>query len=399
MTYFDKFMLRLGVMLFCLPVIQAIGQSSNDALQRYAEEGQRALTEGRYDVAERDYKQVIQINPQIAEAHASLGLVYFQQRRFELAVPELRQALKIKPSLQKLNSLLAMSLSELGEYKEALPGLEKEFHQSTDLNTRRMCGLQLERAYTALQRNGQAVQTALEMDRFYPNDPEVLYHSEKIYGNAAYLAIQKLVKEAPDSAWSHLAAAEAFESQGEADRAIAEYRTVLSLDPPHRGVHYRIGRTLLARSRKSSSAKDTSEALSEFQQELEFDPSNGNAAYEAADIYRNTGKTEEARKLFESALTYYPNFEEAYLGLAAVLMEEQQPERALPELQKAIALNTTNEVAWYRLAQVQKMLGNSVEVKKALTEFQRLHQQTANKNVASPDEVTKQEIDGNVPQP
>ena len=79
--------------------------------------------------------------------HANLGLIYFQERKFEQAIPALRQALKLKPALTKTGALLAISLSELGRYGEALPGLEKGFHQSAEPAIKRMCGLQLLRAY------------------------------------------------------------------------------------------------------------------------------------------------------------------------------------------------------------------------------------------------------------
>ena len=376
--------------------------SDNDSLQQYYEEGERALAENRYGDAERAYERLRQLAPGTAEVHARLGLIYFQERKFEQAVASLRQALHLKPNLPKLDTLLAMSLSELGRYSEALPGLEKGFHQSTDPAVRRMCGLQLARAYTDLQRDSKAVEVALELNRLYPEDPEVLYQTGKVYGNLAYLTMHKLAQVAPESVWRHEAAAEAFESQGANESAIPEYREVLALDPHRPGIHYRLGRTLLARSVKTKSEKDAAEAAKEFEQELQQEPSNANAAYELAELHRNAGELDDAQKFFEMALKYYPNFEEAHLGLASVLMFAHKPELALPHLQKAIALNAKNEVSWYRLVQVEGALGNVREQQKALAEFQRLRshkasQQAAARELFSPDEVTKQELDPNAP--
>ena len=376
--------------------------SDNDSLQQYYEEGERALAENRYGDAERAYERLRQLAPGTAEVHARLGLIYFQERKFEQAVASLRQALHLKPNLPKLDTLLAMSLSELGRYSEALPGLEKGFHQSTDPAVRRMCGLQLARAYTDLQRDSKAVQVALELNRLYPEDAEVLYQTGKVYGNLAYLTMHKLAQVAPESVWRHEAAAEAFESQGANESAIPEYRLVLALDPHRPSIHYRLGRTLLARSVNTKSPEDTAESAKEFEQELQQEPGNANAAYELAEIHRNAGEVEEARKFFEMALKYYPNFEEAHLGLASVLMFEHKPELALPHLQKAIALNPENQVSWYRLLQVERALGNVQEQQKALQEFQRLRSQKASQQQAarelfSPREVTKQKLDPDAP--
>ena len=147
----------------------------------------------------------------------------------------MRQALKLKPNLPKTATLLAMSMSELGHYNEALPGLEKGFRQSTEPAIKRMCGLQLLRAYSGLQRDTKAVELALELNRLYPNDPEVLYHTGRIFGNFAFLTMQKLAQVAPASVWRHQAEAEAYEAQGSNDAAISEYRQVLSVDPRSAG--------------------------------------------------------------------------------------------------------------------------------------------------------------------
>ena len=145
------------------------------------------------------------------------------------------------------------------------------------------------------------------------------------------------------------------------------------------------------------------EAEKEFAQELEIDSGNANAAYELAEIHRNAGEFSEAQKLFEVAVENHPDFEEAQLGLGSVLMSLQKPDLALPHLQKATALNPGNEVAWYRLSQVQGVLGHEAEQRKTFAEFQRLRdqkstQQEAGKQIFSPDEVTRQRLDRKEPQ-
>jgi tetratricopeptide (TPR) repeat protein len=391
---------RILLHILILSVFAAAQDSTS--LQREYEEAQQALGQGHYAEAEKAYEKLARIDPGTAEVHANLGLVYFQERKFEQAVPELRHALKLKPALAKSGIILAMALSELGHYSEALPGLEKGFRQSSDQEIKRMCGLQLERAYTGLHRDSKAVEVALELNRLYPDDPEVLYHNGKIFGNFAFLSMQKLSQVAPASIWRHQAEAEANESQGSYDSAISEYRQVLALDPQRPGIHYRLGRTLLARSRQTTSADDVTAAASEFRQELQIDPANGNAAYELAELDRNAGQLDDAQTLFELAVKYYPDFEEAHLGLASVLASLQKPDLAMAHLQKAISLNRENEVSWYRLSQVEGQLGNSAEQQKAMAEFQRLHSQTTRhqesaKKLFTSDEVTKQQLDPTAP--
>ncbi len=257
------------VVALALTTSAACAQDSSSA-ERYAGEGQAALADGRYEDAQKAFEKLRQLKPGMAEVHANLGLIYFEERKFDEAVSALRQALKLKPTLAKSGDLLAMSLSELGRFSDAVPGLEKCLHKSEDAEIRRMCGLELQRAYTGLKRDSQAVEVAMELNRLYPNDPEILYQTGKIYGNFAFLTMEKLAQVAPTSVWRHLAAAEADESQGSYDQAIVEYRQVLRLEPQRPGIHYRIGRSLMGRFWQRHSPNDPPAAEQEFQQELQL---------------------------------------------------------------------------------------------------------------------------------
>ena len=358
-----------------------------------------ALAEKVYDLGdESKFEKLRELEPNTAEVHANLGLIYFEEKKFDQAVPELRRALKLKPSLSNSGFILAMSLSELGQFSEAVPTLEKGFRLG-NTEMKRMCGLQLERAYTGLKRDSDAVKVALEMEKLYPNDPEVQYHDGKIFGNFAYVTMQKLWQAAPDSVWKHQAEAEALESQGSFESAIGQYREVLARDPQRPGIHYRLGRILLARSQKTGAPEGTDAAAKEFDAEIKLDPTNANAAYELAEIDRNAGRFDDAQKYFELALKGHPDFEEAQLGLAATLISAHKPELALTHLKKAISLDRDNEVAWWRMSQVERLLGDSEGQKKALAEFQRLHTEAAahpqptGSELFSPNEVTRQQVE------
>ena len=379
--------------------IEAWQQPDPAVLQQHAREGERALAEGRYPDAEKAYETLRKLTPGTAEVQARLGLIYFQQGKFADAIAPLREAIRLKPTLPKVDALLAMSLSELGKYEEALPVLTKAFSQSADPVLRRMAGLHLQRTYTGLGRDADAVDVALRLSRLYPDDPEVLYHSGRLFANFAYLQTIRLATVAPDSVWLHQAAGEANESQGLYDAAIREYRQVLTAAPRRPGIHFRIGRVLLQRSKGDASsaemAGDAGEARKEFEAELALDPTNANAAYELAEMQRKMGELEPARTLFEQALSHYPTFEQALVGLGRTLVALGRPAEGLPYLQAALKGNPENEVAHYQAAQAYRALGNTADQEKELAEFNRLRSLAA-KRAAVPEtkpEVTPQVLD------
>lgn len=369
-------------------------------LDAYAQEAQRALREHRYDAAARAFEKLRELSPQTAEVHAQLGAVYFQLHAFAKAVPSLRQAQKLKPGLPNVDVLLALCLSELGQFKEALPGLRKAFKQTADDPLRRLGGLQLQRAYTGLGQDDKAVEVALELSRLYPDDAEVLYHGGRLFANFAYLQTMKLRKIAPGSVFMHQAAGEANESQGSYDAAIREYREVLALAPERPGIHFRIGRALLARGKALSGADVSNartEAVKEFEEELRIDPTSANAAYELGEMHRQAGEMEMAADLFARALEHYPDFDQAQIGLGRVLTSIGKPGEALPHLQKAVSMNPGSEVAYYQLAQCHRALGNKAGQSEALAEFQRLQSQRPKDpdlTALVPTEVTRQKLDG-----
>jgi tetratricopeptide (TPR) repeat protein len=393
-------MLLLSIFVAFLSAASALAQSPDpELLQRYSEVGQRALAEHRYPEAEQAYLKLRELSPQTAEVHAGLGLIYYQQRKFAPAVPALRQAMKLNPNLPRTDILLALCLSELGQYKEALPGLRKAFKQTADDPLRRLAGLQLTRAYTGLEQDDKAVEVALALLRAYPNDPEILYHSGRLLSNYAYLMTIKLARVAPASAWTHQAAGEANESQGLYEAAVREYRDVLAQDKNRPGIHFRIGRTLLARAaataEEGSAAAFRKEAVQELERELALDPANATAAYELGEIHRRAGELDLAQRLFEAAVAHYPDFEQARLGLGRVLLAAGKAEPAVPHLRKAIALDPESDVAYYQLSRAYQALGNAAGQQEALAKFQalRARKREGTDLAALPLQVTKQPLE------
>jgi len=369
-----KFLVFLLLSLPFTPALSA-GQS-DDAAAQLAQQAQQAMAQGRMLDARSGYERLAQLQPSIAEVHATLAAIDYKLKDYEEAVKEIGKAERLKPGLPRLDSLLGLSLAELGRFSQALPKLEKGFKQTADAMTRRLCGLQLLRAYTNLGRDADAVQISLELHRLYPRDPEILYHTGRVYGNYAYITMEELQDVAPNSVWMLQARGESNESQKNYDAAIDAFNHVLSLEPRRPGVHYRIGRVYLARFTANQNPMDRDAAAKEFNAELALNPRNGNALYELAGIAAQSGDPQRAREGFEKALREFPDFEEALVGLGGALLDASSPQDAIAPLEHATHIRPDDEVAWYRLAQAQRAAGNRDQQQKALATFRQLHSST-----------------------
>jgi tetratricopeptide (TPR) repeat protein len=289
--------------------------------------------------------------------------------------------------------LLGLSLAELGQFAEALPSLEKGFHYTPEPEVRRMCGLQLLRAYSGLGRYAEAVSAALELNKVFPNDPEVLYHTSHVYGNYAYVVMENLHEKAPDSIWMLQAKGEASEGQRDYDSAISTYNRVVTLDPDRSGIHFKLGRIYLARFRQSRKPEDHDSAKREFLEELSRDPDNGNASYELAQMSADDNDFEQAIQQFEAVVARFPDFEQALVGLGGVYLRIKMGDKALAPLHTATKLDARDEVAWYRLAQAERSAGDQDTAQKALETYHTLHAaSTAASRSLTADEVTPQQM-------
>lgn len=362
--------------LCCALASFTFGQSSDEVAAQVAAEGQHAMAQGRMLDAKANFEKLAQMQPSVAEVHATLAAICFKLKEYEEAVSEIEKARKLKPGLPRTDSLLGLSLAELGRFEEALPKLEWGFKQSGDTITRRMCGLQLLRAYSGLGRDADAVAVSLELNKLYPDDPEVLYHTGRIYGNYAYITMERLQNRAPNSIWMLQARGEANESQKSYDAAIDAFNHVLSIEPNRPGIHYRMGRIYLARFIENQNPADREAAVREFNAELQVNPRSGNAAYELANLAVQSGDREKAREGFEAIVQRFPDFEEALVGLGGVLLEGQSPQDAVKPLERATKIRPDDEVAWYRLAQAERAAGNREEQQRALAQFRKLHNST-----------------------
>lgn len=380
---------------FVLPSVGRAQSDTENESAQYAAEGQQALAQGRYDAAQSAFEKLAKLNPGIAEVHATLAAIEFKQREYNSAMSEAEQAQRLKPGLPRLDSLIGLSQSELGHFAEALPRLEKGFRDPSDAEVRRECGLELLRAYTHLGRDADAVEASLALNRLYPNDPEVLYNTGRIYGNYAYIIMLRLHDKAAGSIWMLQAQGEANEAQKNYPAAITAFNHVLLLDPHRPGIHYRLGRIYLDQYRDAQKAEDRDAAMREFAAELEIDPASGNAAYELANMQIDQGDFTKARSLLEGVVKRYPDFEEALVALGRVDLEAHDAAEGVTMLKRATRIRPDDDVAWYRLSQAQRAAGNRDGQVEALAEFRKVHR-IIPVTLQSPngsDRVTPQKLD------
>jgi len=93
----------------------------------------------RYEEAEKEYREAIKINPNLAYAHNNLGILLQNLKRYEEAEKEYREAIKINPNLAYAHNNLGILLKKLKRYEEAAIFLKKAQQINPKFKSTELC--------------------------------------------------------------------------------------------------------------------------------------------------------------------------------------------------------------------------------------------------------------------
>jgi tetratricopeptide (TPR) repeat protein/mono/diheme cytochrome c family protein len=102
------------------------------------------------DEASEHFEQALRVKPHHAEAHNNLAIILHEQGRFQEAVGHYREALRIRPNFALTHNNLGLALQSLGRFDEAAAHYQK--------------ALQLKPDHAAARRNLRRIQSMLEQE-------------------------------------------------------------------------------------------------------------------------------------------------------------------------------------------------------------------------------------------
>ena len=249
-----------------------------------------------------------------------------------------------------------ITMATKGRCQEALPLLKKSVPHLTDKQLRYRVLMGTARCGMSLDQTESAVEALLALNREFPRDPDVLYSTTHFYSELASRAAQQLAAAAPASHQAEQLEAEAFESQGNWDRAIAQYKKIFDQEPKVEGIHYRIGRIFL-----SKTPADSEGAKAEFDEELKIDPENASAEFMLGEIARQSGQWDKAIGHFSRASKLDESFQEAYLALGMSLNSAGKFSDAVIPLRSYVKLQPADPAGHYQLATAYARTGQKAD--------------------------------------
>jgi len=249
-----------------------------------------------------------------------------------------------------------IDLAQKGRCREALPILKKAAPRLRDRQLKYRAFMATARCAMSLDQTETTVEALLVLNREFPHDPDVLYSATHFYSELASRAAQELATSAPSSHQAQQLEAEAFESQQNWDRAIAEYKKILEQEPKLAGIHYRLGRIFL-----SKSPPEVDSAKAEFDEELKIDPDDASAEFMLGEIARQAGQWDDAIPHFSRASKLDEGFQEAYLALGMSLNSAGKFSEAIAPLQNYVKMQPGDPAGHYQLATAYARTGHKPE--------------------------------------
>ena len=323
--------------------------------------GQDALNQNQLDKAERDFRQVLALNPQAGGAYANLGVVYMRRKQWTKAVEMLRKAEHLMPREPGIRLNIGLAYYRQNEFLKAIPRFESVVRDQPDaLQPRHLLGL----CYFFAERWADAVNTLEPLWAQESAQLSYLY----VLSIAAHRAGRKelderatlqLIKAGEGSPEFHLFIGKAHLNLEQYDLALADFQAAAQANPTLTFVHFNLGLTYLKK-------QDYEHARDEFLRDAAVEPDLALNYDELGDVYSLLEKDSDAEKSYREALRRDPRLVNSYLGLAKVYQREAKYPQALNAIDSAGKLDSSRTDIHYLRGQVLLHMGRKEEGKKEL---------------------------------
>ena len=265
--------------------------ADSEAAQHFAAAHQ-AQDAGNFDLAAQEYLAVIRLRPEVAEAYASLGLVYNAQGKFAESARTLGKAEKLKPGLPGVSLYLGIDYEKQRQAGLAVPHLI-EAVRLEPIN--RQAHTWLARALWDDGRIQPSLEQLRQTSLLFPSDPALLLDLGEAYRKAADLGIERVLAGAKGTALAHQVYGDIYKDERAWENAAAHYYRALEQDPHWQGAHYGLGDIAVRREKLDI-------ATQEYHHELEANPGSAAAMARLGEIAMLENKADDALAFFSKAI-------------------------------------------------------------------------------------------------
>ncbi len=270
----------------------AWAQDPDTAAAQHFAAAHQAQDAGNLEAAAQEYLAVIRLRPDVAEAYASLGLVYNAQGKFAESARALGKAEKLKPALPGVSLYLGIDYEKQRQVALAVPQLLEAVRREP---SNKEAHTWLARALWDDGRTEPALEQLRQTALLFPSDPALLLDLGEAYRKAADLGIARVLNHSSGTPLLHQVYGDIYKDEHVWKNALAHYYRALEQDPHWQGAHFGLGEVAFHQEKLDAAAQ-------EYHRELEANPGSAASLGRLGEIAMLEGKADEALTLFTAAI-------------------------------------------------------------------------------------------------
>jgi tetratricopeptide (TPR) repeat protein len=286
---------------------------------------------GDFGNAEKEFKEAIKINPNLAEVHYNLGVLLERLKRYDEAEKEYREVIRINLNYMAAHYNLGNLLADLKRYDEA----EKEYRETIRISPDFVqAHYNLGNLFRDLKRFDKAEKEFKEAIRINPDHAEAHNNLGNLLKDLKrYDEAEKEYREAirinPNLAEAHNNLGNLLKDLKQRyDKAEKEYREVIRIDSNYAMAHYNLGNLL-------KDLKHYDEAEKEYKEAIRINHDYAEAHNNLGVLFLETERQKEAEKEYRKTIRINPNYAEAHANLGILFSKTKRLKEAEEELAKA----------------------------------------------------------------
>jgi len=284
------------------------------------------------DPAIDELSVAISKSPNDPELYLRRSEIFYEKEAYDQAIEDLARVLKIDSTNLKAHHLLADVYLDDYQSALALTTLQRASILYPDsIGTK----LKLSEFQLILKQYEPALQTLADIMKIHPGNPEALFMLGMVYRD-----------------------------QGKTELAIAAFQSAVERNPDMSEAWVILG-DLMDRT-------DNPLAIQYFDNAIRVDPGNVAAWHAKAYFLQNNDKINEALDIYKQIHTMDPQYPEAYLNSAILLMYMDSLDAAMKELEVLGQIEPTNPATWFYKGKIYQFRDQKDLAKAAFEQALRL---------------------------
>jgi len=347
----------LAILLFAVGLI---AQDLSEARSYYED--------GFYEEALNICKQIVEENPQNAEANFLLGQIYFKLGELSEANSYVNKAINIDRDNQEYRDVSnkmrnfvnlrteAQRLESQGKYAEAIQNYKKMIEQNANyaaayFHLARVLAFNMDKPVEGAQYLRQAMEIKPEDEKF-----QQMY--DGITQNLLQEGISNLKRNNFTQAYENFKRVTQVDStnfygyyfSGLANFYNSNYDTTLKYANKALQINPEYIKSYMLKGKTYKAMNQQEKAVEAYKNALEVDDKYAEALDKLGSVYNNMGENQKAVNTYKRLINIQPENGLAYTNIGAIYNQMEEYEKAVKFLEKATELRPKKHIPWYRLA-------------------------------------------------